>query len=512
MLDYVNGDDKLRSFFNYPVSLEGIKASIKARKEFNTPRNILVEELRGQYEGIDLTDKQVQNLELLLSPDTFTLCTAHQPVIFTGPLYFIYKIMHVIKLADILKNELPENNFVPVFYMGSEDADLDELGHLHINGEKLLWETRQTGAVGRMKVDKQLLALINRIAGEIEATDHGKEIMSHVRSAYREGQTVQQATLEFVNLLFSDYGLLIVIPDNAQLKSLFAPVVKKELTEQFSHTLVEETGKRLNENYKVQAGGRDLNLFYLTENKRERIEKVNGEYEVEGVGLSFTEEEILAEVDNHPEMFSANVILRGLFQETILPNIAFIGGGGETAYWLELKEVFAACNVPYPMLVVRNSLLLLNDEQRAATAKLGFEITHLFASTTELVNQLVRRESQLQLTLSKEKAQLHALYDSVASVAAEVDVTLADHTSALKKNALDKLNVLEKKMLRAEKRKFEAQQRQIAKLRHQLFPKDGLQERIENFLPFYARYGQKWFNKMYQVSLGLEQQFGIVYF
>jgi bacillithiol biosynthesis cysteine-adding enzyme BshC len=510
MLDYVSGDDKLKRFYNYPASLEGIKASIEARKKFHTPRKILVEELRKQYQGITLTGKQEQNLELLLLENTFTLCTAHQPVIFTGPLYFIYKIMHVIKLAEILRSELRGNNFVPVFYMGSEDADLDELGQLHINGEKLVWETEQTGAVGRMKVDKQLISLITRIAGQVEITENGKEILTQIRFAYQEGVTIQQATLDFVNGLFKDYGLLIVIPDNAGLKTLFADVVKKELIEQFSHKIVEDTGKQINKHYKLQASGRDLNLFYLIENKRERIEKEGQTFKVESLQLSWSEEEIIAEVDEHAERFSANVILRGLFQETILPNIAFIGGGGETAYWLELKEVFASCNIPYPMLIVRNSLLLVNEEQKNKTTKLGFAVTDLFASNTELINQLVKRESRLQLSLSKEKDQLKSLYKHLANTAGNIDITLAEHANALLKNALDKLVALEKKMLRAEKRKFAAQQRQITNLKNQLFPNDGLQERVENFLPFYAKYGLPWFNCIYEASLGLEQQFGIV--
>ena len=137
MIDYVKGDEKLKSFYKYPVSLDGIKASIEARKAFETPRNLLVEELRNQYKDIILSEKQEENLRLLLLKNTFTTCTAHQPNIFTGPLYFIYKILHAIKLANYLNDQIPENKFVPIYYMGSEDADLDELGHLYINGENL---------------------------------------------------------------------------------------------------------------------------------------------------------------------------------------------------------------------------------------------------------------------------------------------------------------------------------------------------------------------------------------
>lgn len=510
MIDYVRGDEKLRPFYKYPVSVDGIKASIEARKQFDNPRKLLVTELRKQYKDITLSERQEQNLQRLLDQNTFTVCTAHQPNIFTGPLYFIYKILHAIKLADYLNEKIPDNLFVPVYYMGSEDADLDELGYINLNGEKLEWETKQTGAVGRMKVDKQLIKLIDQIAGQIEVGAHGKELVRLFREAYKEGESIQQATLKVVDELFKDFGLLVLIPDNAELKTQFNPVVKKELVEQFSHSIVEKTCDELSEHYKAQASGREINLFYLTETKRERIEKEGERFKVEGLGLTWTQDELFAEVEEHPESFSANVILRGVFQETILPNIAFIGGGGEIAYWLELKGVFEASNVPYPLLIVRNSFLLIDEAQKQSTKKLGFEITDLFRPTGELINRLVTRDSSVQLSLTQEKEQLETLFKRIKDVTDKIDITLSQHSHALHTKALEKIEALEKKMLRAEKRKFEAQQRQITKLRQKLFPYNSLQERHENISAFYGKYGKELIAAIYEASLSLEQEFGIL--
>ena len=510
MLDYVKEDEKLKEFYKHSVSLEGIKSSIEARKQFKNPRDLLVRELQKQYKDILLTEKQQQNLQALLNENTFTVCTAHQPNIFTGPLYFIYKILHAVKLANHLNDAIPDNKFVPVYYMGSEDADLDELGHINLNSEKLEWQTKQTGAVGRMKVDKQLITLIDRIAGQIEVQPDGKELTALFREAYKVGESVQQATLKVVNELFKAFGLLVLIPDNAELKRAFNPVVKRELVEQFSHPLVQKTSEELQANYKVQASGRPINLFYLTDTKRERIEKDEERFTVKELGLSWTQEEMLAEADAHPESFSGNVILRGVFQESILPNVAFIGGGGEIAYWLELKRVFEASKVPYPVLIVRNSFVLIDKDQIALTEKLGFEITDLFQETAQLVNQLVTRDSTVQITLTEEKEQLQAFYRDLKKVTDKIDPTLSRHTEALQVQALEKVEILEKKMLRAEKRKFAAQQRQISKLRQQLFPGNSLQERQENFSSFYAKYGREWLTKIYDASLALEQEFGIL--
>ena len=470
----------------------------------------MVDELIKQYQGLKFCAKQNQHLQSLLSNNTLTITTAHQPNIFTGPLYFIYKIIHVIKLADELKKELPEYDFVPMYYMGSEDADLDELGYINLDDEKLVWQTKQVGALGRMLVDKPLLQTIASIQGQIGIHPFGDELIAIFKQCYTLGKTIQQATLELVNALFASYGLLIVIPDNANLKASFNSVVAKELTEQFSHKAVAETIKNLSQHYKVQAGGRDLNLFYLIDDKRERIEFVNSKFEISNLKLIWTQDEVLQELSNYPEHFSANVILRGVFQETILPNIAFIGGGGELAYWLELKQVFDTVKVPYPMLVLRNSFLFVQQQQIEKIKKLGFEIADFFKKELDLVNELVKENSTKQLSLTKEIEEAKAFYNNLKSITALINNTLAQHTEALQTKALKPLYELEKKLLRAEKRHFEAEQRQIEKLKSDLFPNNSLQERVDNFSTYYAKYGRDWLQLIYNQSLSLEQQFTVI--
>ncbi|MBC7422336.1 MAG: bacillithiol biosynthesis BshC, partial [Ferruginibacter sp.] len=241
--DYIGNEETLQPFFAHPVSIEGIKAAIQNRKSYFTDRALLVEILKKEYQNIELTTKQKTHLAQLSDTNTFTICTAHQPNIFTGYLYFIYKILHTVKLAEELKEQLPENNFVPIYYMGSEDADLEELGHIYIKGEKFEWQTKQTGAVGRMKVDKDLVQLMERIGGQLSVFPHGKEIVGLVKDCYQLGTTIEQATFKLVNGLFAEYGVLTLLPDSDMVKRAFIPTMKKELLEGFSHPAVEETVK-----------------------------------------------------------------------------------------------------------------------------------------------------------------------------------------------------------------------------------------------------------------------------
>ncbi len=510
VIDYLQQNERLSSFYNYDISIEGVKKAISERKQVSYDRSVLVSALQEQYKGVEITDAVQRNLDLLLEENTFTITTAHQPNIFTGPLYFIYKILHTIKIAETLQKQIPANNFVPVFFMGSEDADLEELGHFTVDGKRYEWNTNQTGAVGRMKVDKTFIGLIKELAGQIRVDPFGKELVDVFERCYVLDKAIQQCTLELVNNLFGDYGLVVLIPDNADLKGLFKPVIKKELLEQFSHKAVEETISLLSQDYKVQAGGRDVNFFYLLDDKRERIELVNSKYVIKNFQKEFSEDEILKEVEEHPERFSPNVILRGVFQEMILPNIIFIGGGGEIAYWLELKQVFEQADVPFPMLVLRNSFLLIKKEQLDILDGLGFTIKDYFKSSEELLNQLTKHTSSNQLSLSEEIGELNSFYHQLHETAFKIDASLADHVNALQAKALKRITELEKKMLRSEKRKFEAEKRKIQKLKEAAFPKGSLQERIENISGFYAKDGSGFIDKLYQHSLSLEQQFTVV--
>src|SRR6187399_590842 len=511
VVDYIDQHSSLKFFFNYPPAIHGIKKAIDDRKQFDYDRNALVQELRKQYSSVALSEKTKNNIESLTSKNTFTFTTAHQNNIFTGPLYFIYKILHTIKLAEYCKTNLPDHNFVPVFYIGSEDADLDELNHVYVGGEKLTWNTKQTGAVGRMKVDKELIKLIGLMEGQLSVLPFGKEIAGLMKESYKEGDTIQSSTFKIVNELFGEYGLVVLLPDNAELKKQMIPIFKDDLMNQTASGIVEETAGRLsNAGYKVQANPREINLFYLKNDSRERIEKKNEQYSILNSQLSFTEENVIKELDEHPERFSPNVILRGLYQETILPNLAFIGGGGETAYWLQLKDLFIHYKIPFPMLVLRNSFLLVEKSWQERIARLGFTIEDLFLSQEELLNRVVMNESKNEVKLNGSLSELEQMYESFKKQASAVDVTLEKHVDALKLRTVQRLQELEKKMLRAEKRKFTDQQRQIHTIKEHLFPKNGLQERIDNVSYYYAKWGRDFLDKIYENSLNLEQEFVIL--
>ncbi|HLY69663.1 MAG TPA: bacillithiol biosynthesis cysteine-adding enzyme BshC [Puia sp.] len=507
--DYLNGVELLTPFYKHPVSIEGIQSVIHDRERFKTPRTVLVEALNKQYSTLPVSKIVRKNIESLCAENTFTITTAHQPAIFTGTLFFIYKILHAIKLANHLSEQLPQYHFVPVYYMGNEDADLEELNHIYLDNEKIVWDTKQTGAVGRMKTTG-LEKIIARIEGEFSVQPFGKELVELLKDSYLKNETVQSATFSLLNELFGKYGLIVLIPDSSILKRLMQPVFEDDLLNRMPSSIVEKTIGAFPEKYKVQANPREINLFYLKDNLRELIEFKNEQYEIRNTNIRFSKQEILAELSNNPGRFSPNVILRGLYQSTILPDIVFIGGGGEAAYWLELKNLFEHYAVPYPMLVLRNSFLIIEKEWATKINKAGFTMADVFKSENELISELVKKESTNKISLEKEITEAENFYGNLKSIGEHVDATLVQHVEALQAKALKEIKEFEKKLLRNEKRKFEDVRRQIHEIKSVLFPLNNLQERIENFIPYYARWGKAFIDLLYKNSLALQQEFVVL--
>lgn len=504
--DYLSQQETVAPFYAFAPTIEGFKKAIATKQNQKVDRALLVTELLKQYSLVKAQEAVLNNIQLLAQANTFTVCTAHQPNLFTGPLYFMYKILHAIKLAHYLKQQLPQFNFVPVYYMGSEDADFAELNHTYVSGKKIEWNKVQSGAVGRMVVDAQLISLIDELNGQLSVLPFGKEVIHLLKQCYAVGKNIQTATFELVNELYGKYGLVVLIPDNAALKATMQQVFEEDLFGQTPSSIVEETSAALATHYNVQAHPREINLFYLNNNIRERIIKKDEVFYVHGTSIEFTEEALREELTLHPERFSPNVILRGLFQETILPNIAFIGGGGELAYWLQLKPLFQHYNVVYPVLVLRNSFAVITHTCQKFINKLQLSNNELFLDTLHLLNLIIERENK-KPDLSSEITQLKALYQQIQTVASNTDGTLLQHVEALQTKAVHLLHNLEKKMMRAERKKQEVAKNAIAQVKQQLFPNKGLQERVENFSSFYAQWGSSFIDELYNHSLSLEQQF-----
>lgn len=510
--DYINYKKSIKPFTQYEPNKSGIVEAIAARTKYPVDRQVLVQVLKRQYSTLPSQSIVDKNIEALLNENTFSICTAHQPNLATGYLYFFYKILHAIKMAEELNQEYPEKYFVPVYYMGSEDNDLDELGQFWYEGKKYKWDAEeQTGAVGRMST-KSLKPLFSELFKTFGPPGFNcEELIDLLSESYLRKETIAEATQFLVHQLFGHYGLIILNPDDAHLKSQFSDILFDELFHQHAYPIVSQQSSLLAEQYKAQAFPRAINLFYLKDDLRERIEKSENSWVVINTDIRFSEQELKSELKNHPERFSPNVILRGLFQETILPNICFIGGGSEVAYWLQLKPLFEHYKVFFPVVFLRQSVQIISDNAWQLSKRLDSSLTEIFQPEETMIKLILGRKTNRSWQLETEHGLIKTTMAAIAQKALSVDPTLEKSVAAALTKMSKQLSVIEQKIYRAEKRKGNEIVNQIKRLKADIQPKGGLQERVENFMPYYLQNGFSIFDRIKNCIKPFDNQFLIIH-
>ncbi len=465
--------------------------------------------LKNDYENINSLHKNainkavLGNLDLLQESHVYTVVTAHQPNLFLGPLYFIYKILSAVRMAEDLNKIHPDKHFVPVYWMGSEDHDLEELNWTSAYNRKWTWETPQTGAVGRMKTE-DLQPLLAEFMTAMGDSDNANTLKNVLQTAYNGENTIATATFILVNFLFGKYGLIIINQDSKALKTLFAPIMQDELLERKTEKLVlDDIADLEKQGFKGQAMPRNINLFYHTADfNRSRIvfeqenESKNGVYSVLNSDLRFSTHEIISELAEFPERFSPNVVLRPVFQEYILPNIAYIGGGGELAYWQERKRVFDYFKLPFPSLIRRQSLAIINTATQRKMEKTGMTNDDIWLDYESLAKNYINKNAANELDLATEKSELNAVFERILAKAMQTDNSLEKSVLGEQQKIINGIEQLEQKIIRAEKRKHETALQQIQAVLDKIFPNKNLQERYDNFIPYYVQYGENWFDDL----------------
>ncbi|MCK4561324.1 MAG: bacillithiol biosynthesis cysteine-adding enzyme BshC [Flavobacteriaceae bacterium] len=488
--DYLDRKENLSEFYdNYP-DIKGFEKQIKNKRDSfsDSSRNVLVSSLDNQYQDLSISDKTKVNINLLKQNNTFTVATGHQLNLYTGPLYFLYKIVSAINLAKQLSKEFTDCNFVPVYWMATEDHDFEEIQYFNFKNIKINWNRESQGAVGRLtnKGLESVFQELSKLLGKSKSATFLKELFS---DAYLQHDNLTDATRYLANELFGEYGLVIIDGDDKKLKQQFTPFVKEELLQNTSFKEVLKTIEKLEKNYKVQVNPREINLFYLDDNLRERIIFEEDIYKVNNTKIVFTKEEILIELNKYPEKFSPNVLLRPLYQEVILPNLCYIGGGGEIAYWFELKKYFEAVKVPFPILLLRNSVLLVTEKQSEKMQKLNISKEEIFNKQDVLIDSKVKSISEISIDFSSQRLYLENMFRDLEELSNKTDKSFLGAVKAQEKKQLKGIDNLEKRMLKAQKRKYNEIVSRIAVLQDELFPNQSLQERQTNFSEFYLRYG-----------------------
>ena len=511
IIRYLEHDPDLEPFYSFKANIDGFRKLIDSKKQ-GCNRQILVETLNEQYsrlaQPVSITVRH--NIDLLLQKDTYTVTTGHQLNLFTGPLYFIFKIVTAINLARELKINFPDKSFVPVYWMATEDHDFAEINHTYIGGKKVSWDIGTTGATGRIST-KEFGKTLRDYTNTLGVSDHAEELNKLVAGAYADHSSLADATRSIVNSLFQEYGLVILDADDHRLKKDFSSIIYRDITDQNSFKNISEANEKLNGlGFDSPVNPREINFFYLQDGLRERIVLEGNKYSVLNTEIMFSAEELRKEIEEYPDRFSPNVVMRPLYQEFVLPNLAYIGGAAEVVYWLQLKQNFDFYQIDFPVLLLRNSALLIPNNLSAKLSRLNLDLKDIFKNTEDLRKEWVRAHSTHVLNLDGELQELDEVFEKIKFRTGKIDPTLVASSEAVKARLHKAMKNLEKKLMKVEKRNFSDAINQIDSIKDKLFPRGVLQERTENFGLFYAKYGRGFIEGLIENFKPLDLKFTIL--
>lgn len=501
ILDYLEGNTDLQSFYTFPHAFASYGKALQERSFDPEVRRVLTEVLDEQYAVLKLKkDSAVRaNLDRLRDAQTYTVTTGHQLCMLTGPVYFIYKIIHTIRLADELNKTYPDKHIVPVYWMASEDHDLDEVKSLSVHGKTYTWNVPDKGLPVGTYTLQNIEALFNELEREFPDTNQ-PALLQEARKYFTPETTLAHALFRFVHHLFEAYGLIIIDPQNQRLKSILKPVMIADIVQQKSIAALQVTNGALQDKkYPLQVNGRNINFFYLAESGRKLILKTDSGFELADDPKQWTTDQMQAEIEVHPERFSPNVVLRPVYQECILPNLAYIGGPGELAYWLQLKGVFEAHHTFFPILLLRNSFGIVSPTLNHHAQQLKLDWSLYFKRADEL---RIQAHHQFESLGEKETAlYIDQTLQEMINRLEKLDNRLSSSVIAHKQETAQFFESLGKHIRKAKDEKYRHQFNQVQQIRQALV-QDGIPaERIHNLLHFAHRQDEQAFIRMiYEAS------------
>lgn len=511
MQRYLDKDQALQPFISFSPSIEGISKAIDQRSSYDTNRTLLVNCLKRQHKGFDLPAAVQNNIEALLQNETYTITTGHQLSLVSGPAFFFYKILNVIQLTRTLKQQYKEYNFVPVFWMASEDHDFEEISKATLFQQNFHWDKSYEGPVGRIKAleAKPVIDQIITTFGSQESDDFCKEVLTKAYDLPTLADAIRYIVISFLG----EHGVVVIDGDDRELKKSFSNIFWEELKSQtLANAWKEQTEKLEQESGASQLHIRDINVFYIENNYRSRIKEVEGEYQTIDGQLKWTEKELQSVLEQHPEKFSPNASLRPVYQEYVLPNLAYIGGPGEMSYWLQLKSGFDAVNVFFPVLFLRNSVYFLDKGDLKKMEKYELTFTDFFDDIHQLESSLANKFSQHEASLAEEIDRVQKVFKDIKGKASAIDGSLEGKVGGMEANVTNMIEGLEKRLVKAQKQNNEVMLNQVHSVRDKILPNGVPQERIESFLSFYVKNeGKKIVSFLIEKMSVLEQEVLVIY-
>ena len=511
-LDYLYEFENVADF--YANDFRNRESYLKTFKNVTESRDNLSSEIaviiNRQYANLNPSNLTKQNLKKLSDKKTLTILTGQQLGIIGGPLYTFYKIITAIKLSRFLSERYDDYNFVPVFWLEADDHDFNEVRSVKIINEdnsiltvgykEEIEEDDLKQSVGLIKFDGSINNFFDNLAISLKETEFKSKLLAGLKDFYKVGRTFKDAFKDLLFNYFDDYGLIIFDPQDSEVKTLLKPIFKKEITDFRNHTeQLVHVSATLEELYHAQVKVKPVNLFLRVDEGRYSIEPVENEYRLRRKRKSFTQEQLLELLENEPDKFSPNVLLRPICQDYLFPTAFYIAGPSEIAYFAQIKPLYDIYNITQPMIYPRSSATILENSISNSLEKYSLTINDIFFDINAVKKRIINsiEESSVDEIFSGIENQIEVTFDQLKEKLLDVDKTIADSSNRYRDKILGNINELKSKAEKAHQKKYEVTLRQIDRAAIHLFPNSNLQEREINFVFYANKYGEEFLKKIF---------------
>lgn len=507
--DYLYNFDNVRPFYkqdfrntdSYEDKFKEIAGSTKLH------RKLLPDILKEQYGNEKISKPTEMNIALLGSEKTIAVVTGQQLSIFGGPLYTIYKTITAIKLSKQLNEKYVEYKFVPVFWLEGDDHDFDEVTSVNLLDKTNSFKTikyddgkeegTNRGSIGKLEFNENFQSVLDEFIADLRDSDFKEEIAGYIKEFYKVSANFKTAFRLLLNKLFSEYGLVIFDPQDIKIKKLLRPVFQKEIENFQKHAdFAIQRSAELEETYHAQVKVKPVNLFLKEGEGRYVVEPDNDGFKLKNKRIRFSKEEFLTKLENNPEDFSANVLLRPMCQDYILPTGFYIGGPSEIAYFAQVIPFYEYFNIPQPFVFPRASATILEKNILNLLEKYDLKITDIL-SDNDLKDSVLSKISEYNTEdgFKTAEEEIKLSMEKLKELINKIDPTLIDNANKSLDRIYQTLSQMKGKVDKAVERKNDTVLNQLDKLKINLYPNNNYQERVFNYTTYAIKYGNdlvKW--------------------
>ncbi len=517
--DYIYAYERVGEFFagdfRNRAAFELQAEKVKARPVKREP---LASVLREQNRRYGCGSQTLENIDNLVENQACAVVTGQQVGLFSGPLYTIYKSFTAIKLAERLSRNSP-GGFVPVFWLASDDHDFVEIDHISLlNGDHQVEDIRYLSPLAHKKIPAYDLVFtanisdcIRRLEELMPASEFRPAILRHIKEAYQPGRTFAEAFANWMTRLFGSYGLILVDSSHPALKELGKEVFRREIAERSPSTrrALEASSRLKRTGYHTQIQLREgiLNVF-LTNEERQTIRAKGEDFFIPGLDETYTKRDMLALVEKNPDRFSPNVLLRAIYQDSLFPTVAYVGGPGEIAYFAQMKGMYESFEISMPVVFPRATVTILERNIHKILNRYNLTIEDIWHDADGVIKSIIKKQvpESIEEVFRVASSHLGREFESIEREILPLEPDLKKSADLALSRIRRQFDFLEKKVIRAAKRRHSVVIRQLDKAKNNLFPLDNLQERVFSIVPFLVKYGYAFMAKLYrELDIGIHE-------